>query len=597
VTGILLALPAAAPAKLAPFGHPCTLENGVFFCPTSSDSQRVKSFDGVPLDVDVTVPTHGLGHPFPTIVMLHGFPGSKESFESTTPNPAGNGLLYHYNNNFYAKRGYLVVNYSARGFARSCGVPDSRSSPGCDRGWFRLADQRWELRDAQELLSKLVDQGLTDPKRIGATGVSYGGGSSLQLAYLKNRIRTRNGDLVPWRSSSGKRLSIAAAYPRWGWSDLLYSLVPNGRFQDFDASPLSSSLSPIGIAKRSLIDALYLGGTAVGYQAPKGADPTADLGTWRDELYAGEPYGAGVGHAARQLWRYKSAVGIPGTPAPLLIMDGWTDPAFNAVEALRPYNRILENGKSFVALQLGDLGHFRAGNALEMYRHFADEGEEFFARNLKGTGVGPASGTFSGWVDAYGQGCPKGRLGPGPIFATSWSRLARGSFFLKHPQFRRISGGDEASGRFFDPVSNGDPCSTTAPTKSNGTAVVTRKSKGFTLAGLTTIRAFVENSDSSGQIDVRLFDVFDGKERLVDYGMYRLRPGQDGRIEFQLAGNLYRFAAGHTVRIELRGRNEPWFLADRHSRARVGGILAFLPTRDKPDSARDIGSKVAHPRD
>ena len=42
---------AAAPV---PFGHPCSAVNGVRFCPTSADVQRVKSFDGVPLDVDVT---------------------------------------------------------------------------------------------------------------------------------------------------------------------------------------------------------------------------------------------------------------------------------------------------------------------------------------------------------------------------------------------------------------------------------------------------------------------------------------------------------------------------------------------------------------
>jgi predicted acyl esterase len=156
---ILLGAPSSAAGKLAPFGHPCQLENGVFFCPTSNDSQRVRTFDGVPLDVDVTVPTKGLGHPFPTIVMLHGFPGTKESFESTTPDAGGNPVGFHYNNNFFAKQGYLVVNYSARGFGRSCGDKDSRTPPECNRGWFHLADQRWELRDAQGLLSRLVDEG------------------------------------------------------------------------------------------------------------------------------------------------------------------------------------------------------------------------------------------------------------------------------------------------------------------------------------------------------------------------------------------------------------------------------------------------------
>ena len=57
----VLCLPGSAHALslLNAFGHPCTLQNGVNFCPTANDGQRVPSFDGVPLDVDVTVPATG----------------------------------------------------------------------------------------------------------------------------------------------------------------------------------------------------------------------------------------------------------------------------------------------------------------------------------------------------------------------------------------------------------------------------------------------------------------------------------------------------------------------------------------------------------
>ena len=78
------------------------------------------SFDGVPLDVDVWLPATGDG-PFPTIAMLHGFGGSKLDFEG--PKPAG------YNAMELARKGYAVVLPSARGFGRSCGVPDSRTAP------------------------------------------------------------------------------------------------------------------------------------------------------------------------------------------------------------------------------------------------------------------------------------------------------------------------------------------------------------------------------------------------------------------------------------------------------------------------------------
>jgi len=565
---ILLGAPSSAAGKLAPFGHPCQLENGVFFCPTSNDAQRVRTFDGVPLDVDVTVPTKGLGHPLPTIVMLHGFPGTKQSFESTTPDAGGNPVGFHYNNNYFAKQGYLVVNYSARGFGRSCGDKDSRTPPECNRGWFHLADQRWELRDAQVLLSKLVDEGYTDPKRIGVTGVSYGGGSSLQLAYLKNRIRKRDGDFMPWESASGKRLSIAAAYDRWGWDDLLYSLIPNGR---------SQSLDPIGVAKQSIIDALYLGGTLLGYLAPKGADPSADLATWREKVLAGEPYGADARRIAKQILKYKSAVGLSGRPAPLLIMDGWTDPAFNAIEALRPYNRIREqDDDAFVSLQLGDLGHFRAGNAFAMYRDFANDGAAFFARYLKGGSGGPRSGS----VKVYGQGCPKGTLGPGPIALSSYDELARGSL-SKQKRHATIEGTDNGSGEFFNPVANSDPCSRTAARKPEGSVVLERHVP-FTLAGATRVSLDLGEVRSYGQIDARLLDVSGGQERLIDYGTYRLTPGQDGFATFRLAGNVYRFAPGHTARLELVARNEPWFLKDDRFKVELPFVRMDIPTRERP---------------
>src|ERR1700710_144944 len=102
LTGRLLAgpAPAAGGAKAkpepAPFGHTCTAENGVRFCPTGTLEERVPTFDGVPLDADVTLPASGKG-PFPTTVMLHGWEGNKTSFESSTPAGDGNET-FDYNN-------------------------------------------------------------------------------------------------------------------------------------------------------------------------------------------------------------------------------------------------------------------------------------------------------------------------------------------------------------------------------------------------------------------------------------------------------------------------------------------------------------------
>src|SRR5205085_7755023 len=96
-------------------------------------------------------------------------------------------VLYGLINGYVGEHGYAVLNYSARGFGRSCGSTEAREgTPGCEEGWVRLADERYDARDAQYLLGLLADEKIVMPKAIEATGISYGSGESLELAYLKN---------------------------------------------------------------------------------------------------------------------------------------------------------------------------------------------------------------------------------------------------------------------------------------------------------------------------------------------------------------------------------------------------------------------------
>jgi predicted acyl esterase len=164
VAAVLTAVPAtASAAPPEPFGLACAPRASTLFCPAVGDSERVPSFDGTPIDVDVTLPATGDG-PFPTLVMLHGFGGSKGAYTSADP-AAGR----RYNSTAFAQRGYAVVTPSIRGFGRSCGTPSSRT-PDCANGYIRLADQRYEARDVQELLGRLVDQRVADPTRLAVTG-------------------------------------------------------------------------------------------------------------------------------------------------------------------------------------------------------------------------------------------------------------------------------------------------------------------------------------------------------------------------------------------------------------------------------------------
>jgi pimeloyl-ACP methyl ester carboxylesterase len=551
----LLAVPdAAQAAPPKPFGHACAPQSGVLFCSAASDAERVPSFDGVPMDVDVTLPPSGNG-PFPTIVLLHGWGGNKRSFQATTPEGNG-GSTYHYNDVYFARQGYAVVTPSARGFGRSCGAVDARTSPGCDRGWLHLADHRYEIRDTQYLLGLLADQGITRPRAIGVTGISYGGMQSLSLARLRDRIRLPNGRYRAWRSPDGKRMRVAAAYARWGGSDLSYVLQPNGRYLDFKPYREGQSIEPGGVMKKSYTDILYAAGNGAGFYAPTGGVFSSDITRWKALSDRGEPERPDALAVGRELTRYHSSVGVTGgTSAPLLVQNGWTDDLFPVPEALRVY-RSLERGP-YVALQVGDLGHPRGQNKQAVDRALQDQGARFFASFLKGKGKPPRHRS----VVAYTQTCPGDAPAGGPFRAPSWDALHPRSLRLSAPRAQRItsSGGDPAVAEELDPIGGEGACHAVGAAGASGTAVVQRTvRKPFTLLGLPTVRTTIATRGRGGMLAARLWDLHQGRQTLVARGIYRLTDNQKGRIVFQLFGNGWRFARGHRAKLELLG-SDPGF--------------------------------------
>jgi fermentation-respiration switch protein FrsA (DUF1100 family) len=575
---VALALPSTALAALTPFGHACTAQNGVRFCPTTSLAQRVHTFDGVPLDVDVTLPPTGTG-PFPTIVMMHGWGGSKADFEATSANGNGN-TTYHYNNIYYAQHGYAVLNYTARGFGNSCGSPSSRTSD-CATGWIHLADTRKEARDTQFLLGRLAKQSISRPTQIGVTGISYGGGQSLELAYLKNRVRNANGTFSPWKSPSGVPMSISAAWPRWLWSDLVSSLLPNGRFLDTRVSGPTESRDPLGVELHSYVSGLYALGNATGYYAPTGADPTADINTWFAVTSAGEPYGDQARAVADEIYNFHQGYGLSGTPAPLLLQSGWTDDLFPPEQSLRVYNALRSvNPNAQVVMQLGDLGHSRGSNKVNTDQAFQDQGAHFFDADVKASGNGLTAGS----VTAYTQTCPKSAPGGGPFHAGSWTALHPGTFAFgtSPPQTVTSDGGNPQTAAAFDPIAGtSDACKTVPAEVAAGTAVYSKSSgAGFTLMGQPTVTATIKTTGVFGELASRLWDVSpDGNQRLIARGVYRLLDNQTGRITFQLHANGYQFDAGHTVKLELLGSDSPYYRKSNGTfTVDVSKVTVVLPT-------------------
>ena len=544
---VCLAAPAAQAAPALPFGHACVPQDGVLFCPTTADAERVPSWDGVPLDVDVTLPPTGDG-PFPTIVMMHGWGGNKRSFESHSPDGG-------YNNVHYAQQGYAVVNYSARGFGRSCGAADSRTSPGCDRGWIHLADHRYEGRDTQHLLGVLVDQGIAMPSALAATGVSYGGIQTLNLARLRNRVRLEDGSFVPWTSPAGTPLAITAGYARWPGSDMTYALQPNGRFTDFRTPKKDDAIRPGGVEKKSYNDILYASGNATGFYAPQGGAFSSDITTWKALADRGEPTRPDALAVGRELTAFHSWAGLTGPSAALIVQNGWTDDLFPAPEALRVYRTFHAAPGARLSLQLGDLGHARGTNNAFENSVMVAQANSFFSAYLRKQGRAPRHGS----VLAFTQTCSSAARASSRFRAENWERLHPKTVTMRHRGLLRMSsrGGPASTGKAIDPIGGGGrACATVKVERARGTAVVQRRFRSaFTMLGMPTVDTRIRTKGRGGFIAARLWDVHRGRQVLVSRGVYRLRDNQRGHIVFQLFGNGWKFAKGHTAKLELLGRD------------------------------------------
>src|SRR5207237_262684 len=181
----------------------------------------------------------------PWIVMSHGFTDDKTGWEETGKSdtvlskdrPQQNS---RWNNVWFVSRGYVVVNYTARGWHDSCG-PDTPGAtrvapaPQCApfQYWIHLDDKRWEVRDAQWLAGALVQSGIADAHRLAITGGSY------------------------------------------GWAG---------------APPDANHTDPFGIPIESTVAGLLAAGETSGFFAPPGRDPNADIVADAGRLLAGNPF-------------------------------------------------------------------------------------------------------------------------------------------------------------------------------------------------------------------------------------------------------------------------------------------------------------------
>jgi predicted acyl esterase len=544
-------------------------------------SGEIPSFDGLGLDTDLSIPLDAT-RPAPTLAMLHGWSQDKTYWESGSA--AGDGAgTWHWNNVWFVSQGWVAVNYTARGFQESCGMTDQDAN--CTpNGYTHLADRRFETRDSQVLLGKLVDAGIAAPNELASTGDSYGGGQTWLLATS-----------LPWQSPKGVSLRLAAGVPKYGWTDLLDSLSPNGR-----ATPAVDQSAPhnvpFGIAKESYISGLY----AVGRADANGRydENPLDLGTNLDEqtqrIQQGEPYDPSTDPRLQQIvdsYTYRSpydatdyfAAVRAGTvrPVPVLSIQGWTDPLFPAVQTLQMFRKLKAADPSYpIQMVFADVGHSNAQNPSWQWQPINTLAYRFLEANVLGrTTLAPPKQAYSFQTECGGT------AQPAPV-AGQWDSLATSHVQLTSATASTTSSADPnaGDGAASDPIANSGCLTESAGTTDPGAAYYSFPSTGEHLLGLPTVHLPYTLTGEDATVALKLWDERpDGSKTLVSRGEYRLSTAAGdpatGILKTYLYGGDWVFPAGDRIVLQVTQDDSPYLRPDNEPSA-IGwsGVTLDLPT-------------------
>ncbi len=559
---------------------------GVRYCTQQAPASfsTVPTFDGVPIDVNVAFPPEpasGPDGPYPVVMMFHGYAGTKLGLSQMKR---------------WLDQGYATFSMTTRGFGNSCGSIQSRQAnpTACEEGYVRLMDTRYEVRDAQELIALLVDEGLVDEGAIAATGGSYGGGMSMALGALRNRKMLPDGSLVAWESPDGTDLEIAAAAPQIPWTDLAYALAPNGGTLDYiaDASYFGR-IDTIGVEKKTWVNQLYLGGLFAGFYADQGSNPDADLTTWKALLDTGGPYGAAELEVIEEIMAHHSSYYIDDSvePAPMLITSGFTDDLFPAHESARYYNRTLTTfPDADIALTFADYGHPRGQNQGASAQFIGARENAWFEHFVKGNGSEPQQG-----VDALTQAC--GSPPAGPYHGDSLATLAPGELLEADAATQTIATSGVSFNADFGAASGVNSCKTVGSGDSPGGAIYKMNAApadGYTLLGSPTVVATFDSPGANNQIAARLMDIApNGDQKLIARGLWRPEVGTSRQV-FQLYSNGWKFEEGHVAKLELLPHDDPYSnTATGQTEIAVEDLEWRLPVLEAPGSLNGLISAPA----
>ena len=581
----------------------------------------------VALDADISIPT--VAPPkggYPLLVMMHGFGGSKRGFEAQSFDAQGE--LWHYSNAWFASRGYVVVNYTARGH---------RSGNNGSTGETQLDSRRYEINDLQSIAGQIADDSFfnVNPRKVFTTGGSYGGGFS--WLALTDPI---------WESPGGRRMRLAASLPKYGWTDLVYSLVPNGtHFQSPDRLPAfdgSDSMTPLGLPKQSITGVLFLSGQFSATLTQETIAASVCIAS--TDPFETNPLCANtIAHTLPEFIADRSAyyqndffrkARSGNLRVPVFSASTLTDPLFTPIESIRMANRLKRTVPHYpIKEYYGDYQHFVQNKAKEWgdicgIDHHVCSVADYPNGDLNAVPAGRFSigvtTMLNEFLDHYARP-PVNRSEPKPTFDVTAAlqicpqnatdahrgdepgeRFTAPNFWDLAPNTLRLemSGARTTQNKLTsnphalaaDPllnfVQNRGRCPAHNTPAGAGVAVYESAplDAPATMIGgsIVSIDYTASTVEGSFQLNSRLYDVFpNGTAVMVDRGPRRVTE-PSGTVTYQLHGNAWRFEPGHKVRIEIAQDDAGFVKASTvASTAQLTGVRLRVPVRELQPPVRE----------
>ena len=501
-----------------------------------SQDQLIQVVDGPKDDQHVTLDTTFFAPPghgrAPAVLLAHGFGGSKADTRAQAVK--------------LAQAGYAVLTWSARGFGKSTGQ-------------ITLDSPDYDVKDVRQLidwLAKRPEVQLDAPgdPRVGMAGGSYGGGISLMAAAYDHRID--------------------AIAPAITWNDLADSLLPNA----------TGAGAQNGVWKKLWAGLFFTSGGTT--------KTTGPCGRFLPSICAMYQQVASTGLAtpeAVQMLKRSSPSSVAGQiKAPTLLIQGQSDSLFPLDQADANATALRRNGTPVSVVW------FQGGH---------DGGDPETAR---------VDGLVQGWFDHY----LRGRNVSTPAFTVTRPRGFDSSSQQINVQVAtsRTYAGLDANARTvgltggeqsINNPAGGTPASISALPGLGGAGGLASLAGGagagggvgsldaagqaatFDSARLTAplqltgaprvrIRVATDSTDDV-TLFVKLYDVgTDGQAtptRLISAPVRIVKPGAGGaEADVTLAGEDYRFAAGHKVRLVLASTDMGFSTSPKPATYRVSAV-------------------------